>query len=349
MIEKSRFINQLLHELSAYNKQVHFKEEVLSIPPVPYSFHSDISIPKDEAVMAALMKQADKVLSPTHLSTYINCSLQFYFQVIAGLTEVEEIEETIEASTLGTVIHDVLRKIYGQFIKAPVNSNELRKNVKDLENLVAKSFTEKYQEGDIYHGKNYLIFKVAEFLTGNMVNHEIEELEQGSQVFILNLEEFFDATLNIGKENDLTVRIKGKIDRVDRGDGAIRIIDYKSGFVGTSDLNVKEMQDLISDTKKAKALQLLVYSLLYHENNKSAGLPVSPGIYALRNPSRGLMPLRVEDQTSLTEDHFGQVRELLVELLRQIYNPEIPFTQTTIAENCTYCAFRMICNRNGGK
>jgi len=32
-------------------------------------------------------------------------------------------------------------------------------------------------------------------------------------------------------------------------------------------------------------------------------------------------------------------------LLEDIFNPEIPFTQTEIVEKCTYCNFKTLCKR----
>ena len=49
----------------------------------------------------------------------------------------------------------------------------------------------------------------------------------------------------------------------------------------------------------------------------------------------------VED-FSIYETEF---RERLQVLLEDIFNPEIPFTQTEIVEKCTYCDFKTLCKR----
>ncbi len=61
------------------------------------------------------MRRAEKGFSPSALSRYIRCPLQFYFEKIAGLEEADEVEETLEARTLGTIIHGVLEDLYGPF------------------------------------------------------------------------------------------------------------------------------------------------------------------------------------------------------------------------------------------
>lgn len=56
---------------------------------------------------------------------------------------------------------------------------------------------------------------------------------------------------------------KGRLDRVDRRDGALRILDLKTGKVDTAHLNIREMtlDALMGD--KRYAAQLLVYAWLY--------------------------------------------------------------------------------------
>jgi hypothetical protein len=35
----------------------------------------------------------------------------------------------------------------------------------------------------------------------------------------------------------------------------------------------------------------------------------------------------------------------LMELLEELFNPEVPFAPTANLETCAYCDFKMICNR----
>jgi hypothetical protein len=55
-----------------------------------------------------------------------------------------------------------------------------------------------------------------------------------------------------------------------------------------------------------------------------------------------------EKHTIQVED-FGifehEFKEKLTLLLNEIFNPEIPFKQTQIKENCDNCSFMEICNR----
>ena len=42
--------------------------------------------------------------------------MQFYFQRVLRIREVEEVEESVAVNTLGTIIHEALEELYKPFI-----------------------------------------------------------------------------------------------------------------------------------------------------------------------------------------------------------------------------------------
>ena len=42
-----------------------------------------------------------------------------------------------------------------------------------------------------------------------------------------------------------------------------------------------------------------------------------------------------------------EFKEHLSQLLQDLYNPAIPFSQTTREENCVFCSYNEICRRQG--
>jgi hypothetical protein len=75
-------------------------------------------IPKSEAVMARLKEIAEKVF-PFGIDELYPNPIQFYFQKILRISEVEEVEENIALNTLGTIIHETLKRftnLSGKFI-----------------------------------------------------------------------------------------------------------------------------------------------------------------------------------------------------------------------------------------
>ena len=59
---------------------------------------------------------AEKGFSPSALTSYIRNPIDFYFQKILRISEVEEVEENIALNTLGTIIHGTLEALYTPFI-----------------------------------------------------------------------------------------------------------------------------------------------------------------------------------------------------------------------------------------
>ena len=91
------------------------------------------------------------------------------------------------------------------------------------------------------------------------------------------------------------------VDRVDQLNGQWRILDYKTGKVEAKDLSVAVWEDLISNTNKAKAFQLMLYAYLFLKNNhhiKNAWA----GNFSFKNQKEGLLCLK-KKRCSKTHDY----------------------------------------------
>lgn len=109
--EVSRYFNQIKH---LYADSFDIREK-LAVYKVSSTESTPISIPKTPQIqekMNAFLQGGDKRLSASSINTYLNCPLQFYFSVVENMTEEDEIAETIEASTFGTIFHAVMEWLY---------------------------------------------------------------------------------------------------------------------------------------------------------------------------------------------------------------------------------------------
>ncbi len=86
---------------------------------VPVTDDNPIVIKKSPDIMKIIEEKyfsaGGKSLSATSLNSYIDCSLSFYFRYILDLEEESEVEESMEASTFGTIFHDSVHDIYQRF------------------------------------------------------------------------------------------------------------------------------------------------------------------------------------------------------------------------------------------
>ena len=121
------------------------------------------------------------------------------------------------------------------------------------------------------------------------------------------------------------------------------MVDYKSGGLKSTDVNLDVQSDIMENPKKAKALQLMQYALMTPE--KYSDLTVLPGIISLRQPSLGLVALTVNKIEGLTPDERIETEEVFNQIAKEIVNPEIPFEKTNDVKRCQYCDYKAICHR----
>jgi hypothetical protein len=347
--ERSRFITQLIHELPLVNRQAVIKERLLdiSMQTAPVSV---ISIEKTPEILEKIALKGEKGFAPTLLNTYKYCPMQFYFQLVAELKEQDEVEETIKADTLGTVIHGVLEELYKPFVGKKLGAADVRGMKKLVDDLAELHFIKEYGSSDLKFGKNLLIMRVALKFIHNLLDREVlfvEENEKaGREIRIQVLEEELKSTVTVETEKGpAQVNLRGKADRIDKLGRITRIIDYKTGVVENRELAVKEWEAINSDPDLAKSFQLLMYAYMYHNAHPEVSNDLQSGIITFRQLSAGIKPVTVTGTDVLTEDMLHKFEEQLKQLLKEIYDPKQPFKQTTSVEYCEWCSYKSICNR----
>ncbi|MCB0432018.1 MAG: PD-(D/E)XK nuclease family protein, partial [Mangrovimonas sp.] len=278
-----------------------------------------------------------KGFSPSSLTTYIRNPIDFYYQKLLGIKEHEEVEETIAYNTLGTIVHNTLEDFYLPFVGFYISVKDLESLLPQIDNVVSHHFKEVYKSGDISKGKNLIIFEVAKRYVYNFLKQEIKDLNNGHSIKILGIELNTNMFLEDPKL-PLPIKISGKIDRLDLFDGVTRIIDYKTGKVDQSQVQVTLWEDIITDyTKYSKPFQLLLYALLLNYN-KEIKLPVEAGIFSFKNLNSGLLKFSKKDpehsrapkDNTITQETLSAFQEQLILLLNEIYNPTFDFIEKEV-------------------
>jgi CRISPR/Cas system-associated exonuclease Cas4 (RecB family) len=348
--DRSRFINQIVEEFPKYNPGILIAEEVLNIKIKDYKAIKEIKIYKTPDILAKLKEKASKGFSPSKLNIYRQCSLRYYFHQIAGIDEQESVQETIEANTLGTVVHEVLKHLYLPFKNKNISDADIKLMLPHVEKTTISNFKLNYAQGDLEYGKNLLIVKVAVLFIENFLKTEIKFLaelaKENKQLFIKNLEEQFESAILIEtKEESFNVNLKGWFDRVDELNDQIRVIDYKTGFVKSSDLGLSHIEELLEKTDKDKSFQLLFYAYLFLKSNPAYQKEVIPGIITFRALSEGLLTVKLKKGDLNNNEIIIQFESVLKQIFFEIFDSEIPFTQTENIKNCEYCPFTNVCSR----
>lgn len=345
--DRSRFISQLVFELAEVNPNVTIQEEIYSSIPEKLEADDSIVIDKTPEILRKLEAYAGMGLSASAVNAFRNCSLRFYFERILGIQESDEVEETIEVSTFGTVIHDVLHELYKPFTNKNIIARDIEGMRKSYLAALRRALEQYYPDGSMKYGKNLLILKVMESFLERFLNWEIKRLKNmdrfKEKLAIRGLEENRSVPFKITGKTHKEVRLKGVIDRVEQIHTIPMILDYKTGRVVSTDLKLKEWDDLLIPGKNDKLFQLLYYALL-HSRDKNTGQDVEAGIISFRNLSQGILQPVLPNNTKLSEG-ISDFEEVLQQLLADLFDPGKPFAQTADEKVCIYCPFKSICNR----
>jgi hypothetical protein len=322
--ERSRFITQL--EVERQTKH-HLTKEMYNAV-LPETAYVPMEVPKSEAVMLRLKDIATEGFSPSALTKYIRNPIDFYFQRILRIREVEEVEETIAVNTLGTIIHETLKTLYEPFIGRLISEFDLQNCFKQIDAEVLKQFKLVYKEGEIKKGRNLLAFEVAKRNVSNFLKVELESVKKGGQIQIIALEQTYQRLLEHPKL-PFPVLIKGNVDRIENRDGVIRIIDYKTGKVEKGTVTLRTWDDLTLDIKNEKIIQVLAYAFMYEKEAK--GTPIEAGIISFKNLKAGFLPFNFksgkEEQTLVDDAIMNDYLEQIVVLLTEILDETIPFKE----------------------
>ena len=322
--EKSRFITQLEVE----KQPNHLLSHDIYNAVVPEIAYRPILIPKSELVQIRLKEIAEKGFSPSALTSYIRNPIDFYFQKILRISEVEEVEENIALNTLGTIIHETLEALYTPFIGKFLSENDILGCFKLLDEEVLKQFKLVYKEGEIKKGRNLLAFEVAKRNVSNFLKVELESIKNGEAIKILHLEKACERTLE-HPSLPFPIKIAGKVDRIEERNGVIRIIDYKTGKVEKANVTLKSWKGLTGDIKNDKMIQILAYAFMYE--NEANGKPIEAGIISFKNLKAGFLPFSFkegkEEKTTIDSVILNDYLEQMVLLLNEILDETKPFEE----------------------
>jgi hypothetical protein len=322
--EKSRFITQLEVEKQPKHTLTH---EIYNAV-LPETAYKPMVIEKSESVMLRLKEIAAVGFSPSALTSFIRNPIQFYFQKILRIREVEEVEENIALNTLGTIIHETLKSLYDPFVGRFMSEADIQNCFKQIDDEVLKQFKVVYKEGEIKKGRNLLAFEVAKRNVSNFLKVELESIKAGDAIKILALEKTFERTLS-HPTLPFPVLIKGNVDRIEERNGVIRIIDYKTGKVEKSSVTLKTWKGLTEEIKNDKIIQVLAYAYMYETEVKSKA--IEAGIISFKNLKSGFLPFNFKEEKEgiqiINEEVMANYLEQIVLLLNEILDSSIPFEE----------------------
>ena len=288
------------------------------------------------------------VISPTKIDQYLKCPFQFFIAHILGLHE-EIITLEPDPLTMGNIMHEVLAELYSNRIqslfgkqldiiylnslsynelsKIKIREKEIDSVMREIEEILRQKLVEKLPS----EFKDYI-----EPLTNKLLSlfSKVLENEVSRKEFPICVEYNIDKGVEfIFYVNDepITVRLTGKIDRIDLQEtDSFLIGDYKvSGNYSFSQL----------DIARAQKLQLPIYALMLSK----LGYPVS-GIYFyqldVQKCEVKLGPKKINGMNEIIRSTEKVIESIAIKMLRGEFNLSL-----NSSSGCSRCRFKDFCRR----
>lgn len=362
--EMSRYLAQLLYIYNYDHKTVH----KLAVFPGNFFEKCEVTVQKSPEIMKKMEvfttddPERARNLSASAINDYIACPLKFYLRYVENIREEDEVNDYMDSSTLGTIVHSVAQRIYetlgSRRSNVKISPDMLRGIALNEQTTIEKYITEEINYRYLHLGRGNLTpltgesLVIGRLLVKYLRDMLIYEANRGDSFIFVKAEadsaKEFGHPIRFDINDSLTVNLRRIIDRIDRlEDGSLRFIDYKTG---RDPISAKNLADLVNPESPgyAKAIfQLMLYCNIYRVDHNYDG-PIQPVIYSFSQmaKSKSIRPISIgktdlTDYRTINEEYLS----LLKEVIEDMFNPDIPFTQASGDHSCKFCKFKSICGR----
>lgn len=181
---------------------------------------SRASVAKSETVQAALAQRLARPLSPSALDLYLRCPAQFFYQEVARLKPRQEPKTEDDPAELGSLVHAVLHDLLVPFTGREISDTDLP----DDEEL-GSAYVAALRASGLYRRMSLDSRFLAEEAGRRRLKLFRENLPRTT---ILALERGYTARIE-GSHGVLD--LSGRVDRLDRREDGLLVLDYKTGSV----------------------------------------------------------------------------------------------------------------------
>ncbi|QOP46501.1 PD-(D/E)XK nuclease family protein [Sulfurimonas paralvinellae] len=239
-------------------------------------------------------------LSNSRLKTYLSCKRKYYYHYVKHINAHEIPRDMPQEHAIGTDVHKALEQLYAKKDHYD-DVRELQHDLeRELENVTGKSELEKY------------LMAIQKKRLERFCLNEVKRFKEGWRVH--SVEKSFQAPY-------AGMTLQGQIDRVDKKENLVDVLDYKTGsFTLYNKNNFTEATDF----------QLEFYHILAG----GLGNVNSCAFYDLKE-GRVVEELFLEQKLEILRSHIADLLQV----------EEVNFEKTEDAKMCQYCEFALMCGR----
>lgn len=295
-----------------------------------------------------------RILSPSAINTWLNCTMKFYYRYICGLKEPESVSEDIDPAMLGVILHSVMKQLYSPFINELLTKEQIEHILRDTNRLESTLIATINEE---FGGETDRAVEGNELIIRDVIMTYVRRILSKDKLFapfrILHLEASFAFPLPLDAgAAGIEVRTGGTIDRIDITEGITRIVDYKTGSVAEK---VNSIEDLFRNDRNKDNdawLQILIYCEAFLSEHPATKL--RPSVYKVKKlaDATGNDKLRIRTGPRSDEpvEEYQSVRQEFRQNLEStvsgIFSIDSDFIMTSdIRAKCSWCAYKGLCGR----
>jgi ATP-dependent helicase/nuclease subunit B len=290
-------------------------------------------------------------VAPTALETYARCPFQFFARHVLGLQPLDRPEEILGPSPAeyGEVGHEILKSFYGALIANGYFT--LKASTTDVETTLqtvsARAFADYEANNPVGYPLAWESLKESLLkLLRQVVAQDLGELAS-SGFAPVGLETAVTSQLPADWPESLKdLAIRGRMDRIDRNDTRLRVIDYKFKLGATQ---LPQDKNLIRAALRGERLQPPFYYLLAERwaeehDSKSAQPLIESDFYyiAPRWPGGPLVPTRYGGE-GLADKVGAATKQTIAYLADGVRQGHFFINR---GEYCGRCDFAPICRKN---
>ncbi len=313
-----------------------------------------IFLPQEEVRFTKTPADLEKIskFSPSALDTYLFCPIRFYYKYILEIPERLRGEEDIDSREVGTLVHEVLSEVFHPYVKKDLNENFFSTSIGSIPNLVRECGERVWGKVKARSVRGEAMLQVIARRLQDFLDRERKRWRE--EVFWIEFVEwedakYLEADLSL---DDSSVKIYGRVDRIDRINDTLVIWDYKTGTIHKPNIGAiinaerrtqshprEEVKDLY------RSVQLPLYLLLLERDQNLSPDRCDAGLISLKDLEyvRLLFSLRKKRKLTSSQEStlFEVITQDILSLIKEIRDLDVPYYPDV--SNCEACPYRSAC------
>ena len=237
---------------------------------------------------------------------------------------------------VGTAVHEVLEGLFGPWAGSELQARDLRASLQDVPLRVERAMERTAPGRSLAEGQPMLQAAMAAAAIRHYLEAEALRIDRGAHVVVEAVEHPVRVPFTMrGDGPERVVTIGGKIDRVERRNGHVHIVDVKTGSVKPGDLSVRDLAHI--GRGKAIAVQLLIYCWAWLRSHPDTEA-VTAGVVPLRRPAAmDRAGLRIGGRERVGQEDLPAIEALIGSVITRLLDPSIPFHHDPESRFCAFC------------